>query len=76
MKIVIAGAGAVGSHLAKLLSNESNEITVIDSDNERLYSLRSIADVITIDGNPSDINILMKAGVDKSDLFIAVYPPK
>lgn len=74
MKILIAGAGEVGSHLARLLSNESNEITVIDSDNERLESLKASADIITIDGNPSDINILMKAGADKADLFIAVYP--
>ena len=74
MKILIAGAGEVGSHLARLLSNESNEITVIDSDNERLESLKTSADIITIDGNPSDINILMKAGADKADLFIAVYP--
>ena len=39
MKIVIAGAGEVGSHLAKMLSNESNEITVIDIDNDRLEAL-------------------------------------
>ena len=47
MKIVIAGAGEVGSHLAKMLSNESNEITVIDSDNERLEALSSSADEVT-----------------------------
>ena len=52
MKIVIAGAGEVGSHLAKMLSNEANEITVIDSDGERLEVLRSHTDVITVVGNP------------------------
>ena len=74
MKIVIAGAGEVGSHLAKMLSNESNEITVIDMDNERLDALRTTADVITIEGNPSAIQTLREAGVASADLFIAVNP--
>lgn len=74
MKIVIAGAGEVGSHLAKMLSNESNEITVIDMNHERLEVLRSNADVITIEGNPSAIHVLDEAGVASADLFIAVNP--
>ena len=74
MKIIIAGAGEVGSHLAKMLSNESNEITVIDSYPTRLNALSSIADVITVEGNPSAIKTLVEAGVDKADLFIAVNP--
>ena len=74
MKIVIAGAGEVGSHLAKMLSNESNEITVIDSDNERLEALSSNTDVITVEGNPSAIHTLQEAGVAGADLFIAVNP--
>ena len=64
MKIVIAGAGEVGSHLAKMLSNESNEITVIDMNNDRLEALRSNTDVITVEGNPSAIKVLQEAGVD------------
>ena len=74
MKIVIAGAGEVGSHLAKMLSNESNEITVIDTSQERLNALSAIADVITVEGNPSAIKVLTDAGADKADLFIAVNP--
>ena len=74
MKIVIAGAGEVGSHLAKMLSNESNEITVIDSDNRRLEALRSHTDVITVEGNPSAIQTLHNAEVSTADLFIAVNP--
>ena len=74
MKIIIAGAGEVGSHLAKMLSNESNDITVIDSDHERLEVLRSHTDVITVEGNPSAIHILHEAGVETADLFIAVSP--
>ena len=74
MKIVIAGAGEVGSHLAKMLSNEANEITVIDSQQERLDALRSHTDVITVEGNPSAIQTLHEAEVERADLFIAVSP--
>ena len=74
MKIVIAGAGEVGSHLAKMLSSESNEITVIDTNYERLEALKTSADVITIEGNPSAIQTLNQAGVAEADLFIAVNP--
>lgn len=74
MKIIIAGAGEVGSHLAKLLSNESNEITVIDSNPERLEALRNNTDVITVEGNPSAIKVLQEAGAASADLFIAVNP--
>lgn len=74
MKIVIAGAGEVGSHLAKMLSNESNEITVIDSNSSRLEALRSNTDVVTVEGNPSAIHVLQEAGVSHADLFIAVNP--
>ena len=74
MKIVIAGAGEVGSHLAKMLSNESNDITVIDMDQHRLDALSTIADVVTVEGNPSTIHTLQEAGVAHADLFIAVNP--
>ena len=62
MKIVIAGAGEVGSHLAKMLSNESNDITVIDSDSSRLDALTVNTDVVTVTGNPSSIEVLKDAG--------------
>ena len=74
MKIVIAGAGEVGSHLAKMLNNEANEITVIDSRQERLDALSAVSDVITVEGNPSAIQVLKEAGADHADLFIAVNP--
>ncbi len=74
MKIVIAGAGEVGSHLAKMLSNEANEITVIDSDQSRLDALCSHTDVVTVEGNPSAIRTLREAEVEHADLFIAVHP--
>ena len=64
----------MGSHLAKMLSNESNDITVIDMDQERLDALSTIADVVTVEGNPSTIHTLQEAGVAHADLFIAVNP--
>lgn len=74
MKIIITGAGEVGSHLAKMLSNEANDITVVDNDPERLQALAGVADVMTIEGNPSSIQVLKEAGCEDADLFIAVSP--
>lgn len=74
MKIVIEGAGEVGSHLAKMLREEANDVTVIDHDASRIETLASYADVETILGNPSSIKVQKQAGVDKADLYLAVYP--
>lgn len=74
MRIVIAGAGEVGSHLAKMLSNENNDITVVDSSRQRLQALHETTDVITVEGNPSSIEVLRYAGTPSADLFIAVSP--
>ena len=74
MKIVIEGAGEIGSHLAKMLRAEANEVTVIDNDPRRLTALSGYADVETFLGNPSSIKTLRDAGVARADLFIAVYP--
>ena len=74
MKIIIEGAGQVGSHLAKMLSHEGGDITVIDDNEARLQRLTSTADVITVFGDPSSITVLREAGCAKADLFIAVNP--
>ena len=74
MKIVIEGAGEVGSHLAKMLRAEANEVTVIDDDAERIEALSAYVDVETVLGNPSSIQVQRAANVGKADLFIAVYP--
>ena len=74
MTIIIEGAGEVGSHLAKMLSGEANDITVIDCDAERLSRLSLTADVVTITGSLSSIKVLKEAGVESADLFIAVNP--
>ena len=74
MKIVIEGAGEVGSHLAKMLRAEANDVTVIDDDEARIAALSSYADVETVLGHPSSLPVLRDAGAGKADLFIAVYP--
>ena len=74
MKIVIAGAGEIGSHLAKMLSMEYHEITVISPDEENLDKISSESDIVTVEGNPTSIDTLISAGVKEADLFIAVNP--
>lgn len=64
----------MGSYLAKMLSREANEITVIDSDAGRLAQLATTADVVTVQGLPSSIQVLKNAGVADADLFISVNP--
>tara|TARA_B110000444_G_C18851524_1_gene606027 strand:- start:98 stop:1447 length:1350 start_codon:yes stop_codon:yes gene_type:complete len=72
MKIVIAGAGEVGFHLAKLLSFESQDITLLDVDKDRLHYAESHLDIRTIRGSCVSIKVLQEAQVGESDLFIAV----
>lgn len=76
MKIVIAGAGEVGSHLAKMLSEGYHDITIIDDTEERLAFVSENMDVVTVHGNPTSIDVLRSAGTDKADLFVAVFPAK
>lgn len=73
MKIVIAGAGEVGSHLAKLLSNESHDIYVIDKDESKLAALEN-QNLITFVGRPTSFEVLQRVDVGNCDLFIAVTP--
>lgn len=72
MRIIIAGAGEVGTHLAKMLSNENHEIILIDPENERLKPVESSLDVLTYHGSATSMNILQDALRKKTDLFIAV----
>ncbi|MDE6099173.1 MAG: Trk system potassium transporter TrkA [Muribaculaceae bacterium] len=74
MKIVIAGAGEVGSHLAKLLSTEDQDITLIDRDADKLQTLDANYNLLTIAGNPTSFSTLREANVGSCDLFIAVTP--
>lgn len=74
MRIVIMGAGEVGSHLAKMLRSEVGDIVVIDDSPERISGLTSYVDVEAICGNPTSVQVLKNADAASADLFIAVYP--
>ena len=72
MRIVIAGAGEVGSHLAKMLGENAHDITVIDDNPKLLEDVTGMADVVTVAGDCTTFATLKKASVRKADLFIAV----
>lgn len=74
MKIIIAGAGSVGTHLSTLLSKEQQEIIVIDNDEERLSNIDPYLDIMTVQGAPTSISTLKNAGIKDADLFIGVTP--
>ncbi len=74
MKIIIAGAGAVGTHLAKLLANEKQDIILMDENEERLGKLGNNFDLMTVNISPTSISGLKEAGTANADLFIAVTP--
>lgn len=73
MKIVIAGAGEVGTHLAKFLANENQDIIVIDRDESKLSKLEAY-NMLTYVGNPVSFKSFKNAGAEDCDLFIAVTP--
>ena len=72
MRIVVIGAGAVGSHLAERLSREGQDVVVIESDSARAEQVQAEIDCLVITGNGASHQTLEKAGVDRSDLVIAV----
>lgn len=74
MKIVIVGAGEVGSHLAKLLSREEQDIILVDNDAEKLAVIDANYNLMTKRGSPTSFEVLREAGVEQCDLFIAVTP--
>ena len=74
MRIIIAGAGAVGTHLAKLLSREKQDIVLIDDNEDKLNTLSSNFDLMTMPTSPTSIKGLREVGTADADLFIAVTP--
>ena len=72
MRIVILGAGQVGASVAESLVSENNDITVVDSDHERLAQLQDRLDLQTVLGNAAYPSVLANAGLDDADLLIAV----
>ncbi len=74
MKIIIAGAGAVGTHLARLLAKENQNITLVDENEEKLSKVADNVDLMVLNVKPTSIQGLKDAGTAHADLFIAVTP--
>lgn len=72
MKIVIAGARVIGTYLAKLLSRNNEDITLIDDDEDCLDNISANYDVLTLHDSPGSIKAMQTAGVQRCNLFIAV----
>lgn len=72
MKIIILGAGQVGTTLAEHLATEHNDITIIDINGERLRSLQERMDILTITGNAAYPSTLKRGGAEEADMLIAV----
>ena len=72
MKIIILGAGTVGSSLAEHLTSEANDITLIDQNDELLRGLQDHVDIRTVQGNASYPDVLRRAGAEDADMLIAV----
>ena len=72
MKIIIAGAGDVGFHLAKLLSYESQDTYIIDFDRDKLNYINNHLDVIAKKGDATSIKLLKEIGIENADLLLAV----
>ena len=62
----------MGTHLAKMLSGNGHEITVVDVNSKALAEIDSLVDVVTVEGDTTQFSVLRKSGVRKCDLFIAV----
>ncbi len=74
MKIIIGGAGAVGTHLSKLLSKDHQDCVLIDDDLARLGDLDNKYDIMTLHGSPTSIRTLKDAGAEHADLYVGVSP--
>ena len=74
MRIVIAGAGEVGTHLAKMLSNEEQNIILMDQDGKKLERASHHLEVLPIEGSPTLLSDLERAHVAGADLFVGVTP--
>lgn len=72
MRVIIVGAGAVGSYLAERLSSEGQDVLVIEADEDRAAELQESIDALVIVGNGASIGVLEDAGVERADLLIAV----
>lgn len=74
MKVVIAGAGEVGTHLARMLTDENHDIVLLDDSQEKLSKISNDVDLMTVVGSAHSFSDLKKTELQKADLFIAVTP--
>ena len=74
MKIVIAGAGEVGTPLARLVTNENHDIVLLDDSHEKLSNISDDIDLLATVGSAHSFEDLKKTGIAKADLLIAVTP--
>ena len=74
MKIIISGAYAIGTYLAKLLSRDKQDIVLMDENPENLTKISNDYDLLTMESSPTSIKGLKTAGIEDADLFIAVTP--
>ena len=74
MKIIIAGAYAIGTHLARLLSRNDQDVVLIDEDEERLNNIGSDYDLMTMHASPTSVKALKDAGAGNADLYLGVTP--
>lgn len=72
MRIIIVGAGSVGSQLADRLSKENHDVTVIERDKERLQKLQDELDILVVEGNGASPRVLAKAGLERCDMMMAM----
>ena len=70
MRIIIAGAGEVGTHLAKMLSNENHEIIIIDPEENRLKPIDTTLDVLTREGSATSVKILTGCLLVRRQIFL------
>ncbi|MDG2243765.1 MAG: Trk system potassium transporter TrkA [Rhodospirillaceae bacterium] len=72
MKVVICGAGVVGSNIARYLATETNDVTVVDQSPELIQQLSESLDVTGLVGHASQPDVLERAGIEDADMIIAV----
>jgi trk system potassium uptake protein len=72
MRVIIVGAGAVGYYLAARLSEEAQEVVLVDPDPERIQRATDNLDVLAVRGNGADLGVLEEAGIGRADLLMAV----
>ena len=72
MRILILGAGEVGFHLARQLSDENHDVVVIEESRDRARGIQDAMDAMVVQGNAASLSVLERAGIERTDLLLAV----